>query len=104
MLMAARLGRGISVLRCLRSGIQLPSALKPQVHNKIILRQGGTSRIGYRCAPPDDPIIEFTLDAVGTLFWCYMFWMYYHNAGHLVNQGVGYHEYEDATDTQLGIE
>lgn len=40
--------------------------------------------MGYRCEPPDDPLVEFAIDASMTALWFYLFWNFYHSGGMLI--------------------
>uniref|UniRef100_H2Z8S7 Uncharacterized protein n=1 Tax=Ciona savignyi TaxID=51511 RepID=H2Z8S7_CIOSA len=78
-------------------------SLVPKTRNIILKRHGGTSRFGYRCMPPDDPVMEMACDVTLTLVWAYLYWNFYHSGGVLFNAGVNYHEYDHLSDADLGI-
>lgn len=74
--------------------------------NKNILRtpfrNSGSVRLGYRCGPPDDPLVEAALDLMGGFLWFWILYHFYHHHEHLYTT----YEYEDAekwTDEELGI-
>ena len=87
------------------------STMKQRNHitqsNKVFVRNGGGGVIppntGYRCMPPDDPLIEMVVDTTMTLIWAYVFWNFYHHGQAAFSKGSDYHEYSDATDEELGI-
>jgi len=35
-------------------------------------------RIGYRCEPPEDPVLVFMANILSTLFWTLQFYFFYH--------------------------
>nr|CAB3262456.1 uncharacterized protein LOC100179682 [Phallusia mammillata] len=100
----------MSLVGRLRSGLLLAQrittrshGIKPGAPIKVFKRRGGSYRMGYRCEPPDDPLVEFAIDGVMSFFWFWMFWHFYHSGGTLINRGVNYHEYTHFTDDELGI-
>jgi len=103
-----RLGARTALSKVSRGSLFIRQRNHINKSNKIFVRHGGGGgvlppSVGYRCMPPDDPLIEMVVDTTMTLIWFWMFWNFYHSGEEAFTKGLDYHEYADATDEELGI-
>nr|XP_002125969.1 uncharacterized protein LOC100179682 [Ciona intestinalis] len=103
MLLAGRLRSAVKLTKAASNVYNATKPLVPKTASRVFKRHGGTNRMGYRCMPPDDPLIEMACDVVLTVLWAYLYYNFYHSGGTLFNVGVNYHTYEHLSDADLGI-